>query len=170
MERRRGVTRDLMARRSLRPPVPLFGLDEGAALLHRLGPGGLALLPEELLDLFALAERSEAARVAASVPDLTLPDLAGLLAPLADLSDLNGEKDRIFEKFFQGRQGQVPGGTGIGLATCREIVTAHGGTIRAENRPGGGAAFLRSRMTGRLWNQRSLMRSNIKDQTRHRRG
>ncbi|HQR47189.1 MAG TPA: hypothetical protein PK598_14400, partial [Thermoanaerobaculia bacterium] len=97
VERRRGVTRDLMARRSLRPPVPLFGLDEGAALLHRLGPAGLALFPEELLDLFALAERSEAARVAASVPDLALPDLAGLLAPLADLSDLMGEKDRIFE-------------------------------------------------------------------------
>ncbi len=52
-----------------------------------------------------------------------------------------GEAERIFEKFFQARQGAAPGGTGIGLATCREIVTAHGGTISAVNRPEGGAAF-----------------------------
>ena len=97
VERWRGVTRDLIARRAVRPPVPLFGLDEGAALLFRLGPAGLALLPEELLDLFALAERSEAARRAVPVPDLSLPALGTLLAPLADFSDLVGEKDRIFE-------------------------------------------------------------------------
>jgi DNA mismatch repair protein MutS2 len=42
-------------------------------------------------------ERSEAARGAAPVPDLPLPDLGALLAPLADFSDLAGEKDRIFE-------------------------------------------------------------------------
>jgi DNA mismatch repair protein MutS2 len=97
VERWRGVTRDVIARRALRPPVPLFGLDEGAVLLFRLGPSGLALLPEELLDLFALVERSEAARGAVPVPDLPLPDLDALLAPLADFSDLAGEKDRIFE-------------------------------------------------------------------------
>ncbi len=91
------MTRDLIARRALRPPVPLFGLDDGAVLLFRLGPAGLALLPEELLDLFALVERSEAARGAVPVPDLPLPDLGALLAPLADFSDLAGEKDRIFE-------------------------------------------------------------------------
>jgi signal transduction histidine kinase len=52
-----------------------------------------------------------------------------------------GETEKIFEKFFQGRHGTIPGGTGIGLATCKEIVTAHGGTIHAGNRPEGGASF-----------------------------
>jgi two-component system sensor histidine kinase KdpD len=33
------------------------------------------------------------------------------------------------------------GGIGLGLAICRGIITAHGGRIWAENRPGGGAAF-----------------------------
>ncbi|MGH7527342.1 MAG: DUF4118 domain-containing protein, partial [Gemmatimonadales bacterium] len=51
-----------------------------------------------------------------------------------------GEEERVFEKFH--RAGAAPGaGVGLGLAICRGIVTAHGGRIWAENRPGGGAVF-----------------------------
>jgi len=55
----------------------------------------------------------------------------------------NTEK-RVFEKFFRARpgDGSPNRGVGLGLAISRGIVEAHGGTIRAANRPGGGAAFI----------------------------
>ncbi|HEV8292558.1 MAG TPA: DUF4118 domain-containing protein [Tepidisphaeraceae bacterium] len=52
-----------------------------------------------------------------------------------------GAESRIFEKFFHAHGGQNRRGIGLGLAICRTIVEGHGGTITAENRPGGGAVF-----------------------------
>ncbi len=47
---------------------------------------------------------------------------------------------RIFEKFYRG-DGRRAGGLGLGLSIARGFVEAHGGTILAENRDGGGARF-----------------------------
>jgi PAS domain S-box-containing protein len=46
---------------------------------------------------------------------------------------------RIFEPFFTTKP--VGEGTGLGLSISHGIIRAHGGDIRAENRPGGGARF-----------------------------
>jgi two-component system sensor histidine kinase KdpD len=51
-----------------------------------------------------------------------------------------GGEARLFEKFYRASGSRVPG-VGLGLAVCRGIVEAHGGTISARNAPGGGAAF-----------------------------
>ncbi|MGE0496146.1 MAG: ATP-binding protein [Vulcanimicrobiota bacterium] len=43
-------------------------------------------------------------------------------------------RERIFEPFFTTRAKK--GGTGLGLATCKRIITAHGGVIHVEEGPG----------------------------------
>ncbi len=49
-----------------------------------------------------------------------------------------GEESRIFEKFYRGTAAEPGRGVGLGLTICRGIITAHGGRIWAEPRPGGG--------------------------------
>ncbi|MBM4293792.1 MAG: sensor histidine kinase KdpD [Deltaproteobacteria bacterium] len=51
-----------------------------------------------------------------------------------------GQEERIFEKFYQVAPGSARG-AGLGLTICRSIIEAHGGRIRAANRPEGGAVF-----------------------------
>jgi two-component system sensor histidine kinase KdpD len=76
----------------------------------------------------AIAARREGAQVV-----LTVADHGPGLAP--------GAEQRVFEKFYRGQHGGVLG-AGLGLAICKGIVEAHAGTIRAENRSTGGAAFV----------------------------
>ncbi len=52
-----------------------------------------------------------------------------------------GEEKKIFDKFHRGAPETVPAGAGLGLAICKAIVEAHGGSIAAENIPAGGAMF-----------------------------
>ncbi len=52
------------------------------------------------------------------------------------------EPNALFEKFQRGRAEGAIGGVGLGLAICRAIARAHGGEIRAERIPAGGALFI----------------------------
>jgi signal transduction histidine kinase len=49
----------------------------------------------------------------------------------------NIQRNKLFELF----QTTKPGGMGLGLAICARIIHAHGGSIRGENNPDGGATF-----------------------------
>lgn len=53
------------------------------------------------------------------------------------------EGDELFERFWRAESGRERGraGAGLGLAIVAAIVARHGGAVRAENAPGGGAAF-----------------------------
>jgi two-component system, OmpR family, sensor histidine kinase KdpD len=55
----------------------------------------------------------------------------GVGIPAQDLS-------RVFEKFYRVQQPENISGTGLGLSICKGFIEAHGGSISAENRPGGG--------------------------------
>jgi signal transduction histidine kinase len=55
----------------------------------------------------------------------------------------DADKEKIFEKFHQIKQGKkIPGqGVGLGLAICRTISLAHRGAIWVNDNPGGGSCF-----------------------------
>lgn len=58
---------------------------------------------------------------------------------------------QVFEKYTQARNGARRfGGSGLGLALCRELVALHGGRIWVDSEPGRGATF---RFTLPMWKE-----------------
>jgi signal transduction histidine kinase len=53
----------------------------------------------------------------------------------------DAQKELIFERFWRADVRRAPG-NGIGLALVRRIAFLHGGDVRVEDRPGGGARFV----------------------------
>lgn len=53
-----------------------------------------------------------------------------------------GTEEAIFTMFTRGDPESARTGVGLGLAICRTVIEAHGGTISAANRPAGGARFV----------------------------
>jgi len=82
-------------------------------------------------------------------PDSTIEvaaraDGGRLVIEVADRGAGIPERDlkRVFDKFYRLPVPEGAGGTGLGLSISKGIVEAHGGTIRAENRPGGGLKLI----------------------------
>jgi signal transduction histidine kinase len=94
----------------------LFNLMHNAALSEPKGPVAVSL---------ALEDRKDVSGCQIAVSDSgsgIKPDVAA----------------KLFTPFFTTR----PGGTGLGLSVAQHIVAQHGGSIQAENKPGGGARFV----------------------------
>ena len=51
------------------------------------------------------------------------------------------ELERVFDKFYRVQHPDSAGGTGLPLSICKGIIEAHGGTLHAAQRPGGGTTI-----------------------------
>ncbi len=97
-------------------------------------PGGRRVTVELATEAGGLAD-SDGSGAPREAVRLTVSD-EGIGIPEAELQ-------LVFEKFAQSSATKTgAGGTGLGLSISREIVMQHGGLIRAEPAPGGGAAFV----------------------------
>lgn len=93
-------------------------LDDLGILVRNLLDNGLRYGPEEGRVEIACRPAPGAAGVVLTVRD----DGPGVLA---------GERERIFERFFRGSNGNGERGSGIGLSLVARIARAHGATLRA---------------------------------------
>jgi len=83
-------------------------------------------------------------------PDSTITVAAGVHGQFLQVTVFDdgpglppGREEAIFEKFTRGERESNKPGVGLGLAICRAIVEAHGGTIHAQPHvPGQGAAIV----------------------------
>jgi len=75
----------------------------------------------------------------------TVPAAASVRVEVADqgIGIAPAEQEAVFEKFYRGdpQHRAVPGGTGLGLYICRELVQRMGGSIGVRSRPGEGSTF-----------------------------
>jgi two-component system sensor histidine kinase KdpD len=116
---------NLLAGRDIRVDLP-----DGLPLLHL----DAVLIERVLVNLLENASKYTpagsaihiAARVRGDTVVLTLDD-HGTGLP-------RGREERVFEKFERGQRESALPGVGLGLAICRAIVEAHGGTIEGHNR------------------------------------
>lgn len=86
------------------------------------------------------------AATAEELASRNIPNSVGVLVEVVDSGEgiPEEEQERIFEKFgvVESRKRRVKVSTGLGLALCKLVITAHQGAIWVESRPGAGARFV----------------------------
>jgi two-component system sensor histidine kinase KdpD len=121
--------RDCTVRTSLPDDLPLIDLDVALmaqALVNLLDNAAKYSPPGAAIDL--------ACRRADGWIEIEVADRGPGIAD-ADL-------ERIFDKFYRSPRMRSISGLGLGLSISKGIVEAHGGTIQARSRPGGGLSML----------------------------
>ncbi len=139
-------------------PTPVADLVEPAVRGVRVQAEGAGIaLTTDLPDLLAAADARQIAHVLTNLiaNALRFTPRGGHIRVSAQTADGmveiavsdDGEgvpldvQPHLFERFVQAPGEKASGGSGLGLAIAREIVEAHGGTIRLESAPGAGATF-----------------------------
>jgi len=115
-------------RTSLPPDLPLVEVD--AALIERV-----------LINLFDNAAKYTPASTTITVRAGASGESIYLVVEDDGPGWTAGDPEALLEPFVRGQKEPATAGVGLGLALCRSIVAAHGGSIRAEARKPHGATF-----------------------------
>lgn len=105
-----------------------------------LAPFDSVLLQQLLVNLLENAAKYTPEDASVTVSAKRDGDVAEIVVADRGKGLPEGEEAKVFDKFYRAEKGRG-GGVGLGLTICKGIALAHGGSIRAENRDGGGAAF-----------------------------
>ena len=99
------------------------------------------LLQQVMVNLLDNADKYSPAGLPIDISVETTP--VGLSITVADRGPgiPKNLQQKIFDKFFRIHAESAQSGVGLGLSICRAIVEAHGGSIQAVNRSGGGTLF-----------------------------
>jgi signal transduction histidine kinase len=145
-------------------PVDLTTLTTAEARRPRRVPVGVVHWPtdDEAIVMVGAEEElaralsnlvDNAARYATSAVQITLSSYDGTVSVIVD-DDGPGipadDRERVFERFtrLDDSRARHKGGSGLGLAVVRSIVTRHHGRIRVDDSPLGGARFVAEFPTG----------------------
>lgn len=111
-------------------PAELPLVDVDAALIERV-----------LINLFENAAKYTPATSTVVIRAATTGDFMDLVVEDNGPGLPPGDPEALFEPFTRGQKESSIAGVGLGLALCRSIVAAHGGTIHARSRAPSGSAF-----------------------------
>lgn len=123
--------------------------EQGVTLTRDLEPAQLTADPDRLEQVLInlLANALEHTPAGGRVT-VTLRSEGQVCLSVADTGPgFGGEPGRLFARFYKG---EGSSGSGLGLALVKTLVELHGGTVAAENLPGGGAAFTVTLEAGRV--------------------
>jgi len=127
LHRQRGRSEERRVKARVEPGLPLLRCD--AALIHQL--------LDNLIDNALKHAEGSAVEVRAR------RDAEQLLIAVRDRGPgvPPAERERVFEPYERGAAARARRGSGVGLALCRAIAEAHGGSLCYRARSHGGAAF-----------------------------
>ncbi len=144
-----GLVHPVLRARSLEEVLPLAvaGHPEGAVVLDVAETVPLVLTDAGLLERVVANLVGNAVRVSAGEPVRVLahvlPDTVEVMVVDRGPGVAPDLRERMFEP-FQRLDDNSPGGLGLGLAVARGLAEAVGGTLSAEDTPGGGLTMVLS--------------------------
>jgi PAS domain S-box-containing protein len=128
---------------ALEPSLP-----EGTTIEERPGPAGSASGDADRLQQVLLNLVDNAVKYGGDGATIRISTTRAGDRVQIDVADdgpgiAAAERERIFEKFYRGDPSLrlAPGGTGLGLYICRELVERMGGRISLTSEPGTGSTF-----------------------------